>query len=152
VFGLYEGKHYLIDMHNVKLIYPSLRKLMVELYLHHKADCILIEDKSSGQSLIQELEKGIEYGSRIITLNVIKVKPDSSKTARLNACTPLLEAGNLIIAEDATWQYLFTQQLLAFPNDKHDDQVDAMTQYLNWKRGVVNIDTMGFFVGLDLGR
>ncbi len=35
----------------------------------------------------------------------------------------------------APWLGEFLNELLAFPNSRHDDQVDSVTQFLGWQRG-----------------
>jgi len=47
--------------------------------------------------------------------------------------TPKLQAGNLILPKVAPWIDDFTVEYRAFPNGKHDDQIDALSQFLNWQ-------------------
>jgi len=47
-----------------------------------------------------------------------------------------IEAGDVYIPTVARWLDDFRNELMAFPNGKHDDQVDALSQLLNFKRGV----------------
>ena len=49
--------YYLIDMWKGRVEFPELKKKVVELYELHKVNEILIEDKASGQSLLQELQR-----------------------------------------------------------------------------------------------
>lgn len=46
--------------------------------------------------------------------------------------TPLLEGGILRLPRGAHWQVEFQEEYLAFPHARHDDQVDALTQFLGW--------------------
>ena len=39
-------------------------------------------------------------------------------------------AGDL--PREARWLDTFMLELLAFPNGRHDDQVDSVSQFLNW--------------------
>ena len=57
-----------------------------------KPNQILVEDRASGQSLIQELR----YAS---ALPVIPIKVDKDKLARAEAITPLIEAGRVFLPE-----------------------------------------------------
>ena len=43
-----------------------------------------------------------------------------------------LEAGYVLIPERAPWLSDFKAELLAFPSSRHDDQVDALSQFLEW--------------------
>jgi len=88
---------------------------------------ILVEDKASGQSLIQELR----YES---ALPIIPIKVDKDKRARAEAVTPLIEAGLVSLPESAPWLNDYVDELAAFPNGAHDDFVDSTTQALNYLR------------------
>ena len=88
---------------------------------------ILVEDKASGQSLIQELR----WESR---LPIIPIKVDSDKRARAEAVTPLIEAGKVFLPEGAPWLTDFVDEMAAFPTGVHDDAVDSTTQALNYIR------------------
>lgn len=127
-FGVKDGQHYLLDMTVVRLEYPALKRLMVAHAARFEAEALLIEDKASGQSLLQDLRgEGV--------LNCIGVMPQGDKLARLVRVTPMLEAGKLVLPREAAWLAGFEQEFFGFPDAKHDDQVDAVSQYLNWVRG-----------------
>jgi len=38
----------------------------------------------------------------------------------------------VLFPKDASWLGILTSELLGFPNMRHDDQVDSVTQALNW--------------------
>ena len=60
--------------------------------------------------------------------------PFLDKVTRFAAVTPLIEAGRLLLPKQASWLAEFEQELLGFPSVAHDDQVDALSQFLNWQR------------------
>ena len=77
--------------------------------------------------------------------------------ARANAATPLIEAGRVYLPESASWLFDYIEELSAFPNAKHDDQVDSTTQALSYMRGpvepeeaIVIFDTMAEVRELEL--
>ena len=86
----------------------------------------LIEDKANGSAIISVLKKQIH--------GITPITPTESKLERAYAVTPLIEAGNVYIPESATWLANFEDELLNFPAGAHDDQVDSMTQVLNFAR------------------
>ena len=45
-----------------------------------------------------------------------------------------MEAGQFAVPEHAPWLAALEEELLNFPDSAHDDQVDAISQYLNWIR------------------
>ncbi|MBT5243792.1 MAG: phage terminase large subunit [Rhodospirillaceae bacterium] len=70
---------------------------------------------------------------------LIGYQPTVDKQTRLEAQTAKLETGNFLLPKDADWLSALKQELLAFPNGRNDDQVDSMTQFLDWsgtRRGI----------------
>ena len=81
---------------------------------------VLVEDKASGQSLIQEIQHGT-------ALLIIAVKIDTDKAARAQAVTPLIESGRVFLPEGAAWLPDYMDELASFPRAVHDDMVDSTT-------------------------
>ncbi len=63
-----------------------------------------------------------------------KGKPEGDKIIRASTASAQIEAGRLYLPEDAPWLADFEHELVTFPNGRHDDQVDAHSQFLNWSR------------------
>ena len=83
-----------------------------------------VEDKASGQSLIQELRN--QSG-----MAVIPVKVGNDKVSRLNAVLPLIEGGRVFLPDEAQWLDSFMDEAQSFPNGKHDDMIDALSMGLS---------------------
>jgi predicted phage terminase large subunit-like protein len=124
-FVVKEGVHILVDMLVVRQEYPELRRTIIQHAARFSPDAILMEDKGSGQSLLQELRKEAQ-------LPLIACMPSSDKVTRLMRATPLMEAGKMALPKHASWLAAFEQELFQFPDGAHDDQVDAISQYFNW--------------------
>ena len=93
------------------------------------ADKIVIEGKSSGTQLIQDLQndgvwKVVEY----------KPPPGADKVMRLHACSDRFESGRVVLPRKAPWLDEYILELIGFPGTKHDDQVDSTTQALDYLR------------------
>jgi predicted phage terminase large subunit-like protein len=58
------------------------------------------------------------------------VEPDGEKTARMRAVSPLCEAGNVWIPEEAPFVTDFLGEVTTVPLAANDDQADAMSQTL----------------------
>jgi len=126
---LKKGNHvYVLDVFRERLGYPDLRREVVERGVRSKADVLLIEDKGSGSSLIQELEMDDTPGLP----NVIGVEPWGDKATRMYAQTAFIEAKRLHLPRNAPWLDDFLVELQRFPDGGHDDQVDALSQLLAW--------------------
>ncbi len=86
---------------------------------------ILIEDKASGQSLIQALK-------RETTLPVVAIRPVGDKVSRMAASSAAIEAGRILLPESAPWLADYELELALFPNAAHDDQADMTSQFIAW--------------------
>lgn len=120
--------YYLTDVWVDRVEFPELQRVARQLYDAHHPHVVLVEDKASGQSLVQELVRGTR-------IPVVPVKVDTDKLARAHAVSPLYEAGRVFFKEGAPWLHKVIEQLVRFPNDEHDDIVDSITQALNYMRG-----------------
>lgn len=156
------GEHYvnkvktrfaiLLDAWTEHIAYPQLRTKVMDDYaaeygglkqkngkpdpLHppRKTDVVLVEEKGSGQSLVQDLRQA--------NVPVRGYNPGKAdKLARAHVVSPLLEAGIVYVIESkrdpgqpVTWARPLLTQSEEFPNGEHDDLVDTMTQALIYLR------------------
>ena len=126
-WGVAGDGYYLLHLWREKVEFPELKRVLASLAEEWKPNAILVEDKASGQSLIQELKLST-------ALPLIPVKVDSDKQIRAQAVTPLIEAGKVFLPQSAPWVSHFVEEMASFPNGSHDDVVDATTQALNYLR------------------
>jgi len=115
---------YLIDLWRDRVDYPDLKRTASRLKDKYPTAPLLIEDKGSGTSLIQDL--------RAEKKTPIAITPEGDKTARLAAVSVQFESGAVWFPKDAPWLGSLEAELLGFPNVKHDDQVDSISQALSW--------------------
>lgn len=65
--------------------------------------------------------------------SLLPVTPEGDKRVRMRAVSPVIEGRNVHLPADqafAPWVPLYLQEMAAFPNATHDDQVDATSQAL----------------------
>jgi predicted phage terminase large subunit-like protein len=91
-----------------------------ELQKKYNPDKVIIEDKASGQSLIQEMRRG--------NVPIIAYKPERDKIARANAASVVLQNGRVWVRLNRRFTEEFLDECKAFPNAAHDDMVDTFTQ------------------------
>ena len=103
----------------------GLKRLVIGLHRQFSADDVIIEDKSSGTSLIQQLKS---EGS----LYPIAFNPEGDKIMRMHAQSSKIQAGQVLLPREAPWLDTFLNEILAFPGSSHDDQVDSLSQFLKW--------------------
>ena len=75
-------------------------------------------------------EEAIEV--RALKVTMPGIVPQGDKVTRMEAECARIEAGHVVLPRDAPWLAVFLNELLAFPNGRHDDQVDSVSQFLNW--------------------
>lgn len=132
LWAITDNGYYLVDMYREKLQYPNLRKMVKLKYDQSRDDYskikqILIEDKASGQQLLQDFK-----AMRLPTIAMMPGKNMAkSKIERLQFCSSQFEAGNVYFPEDKPWIVEVIDELTQFPNAAHDDIVDTITQVIS---------------------
>lgn len=129
VWGVRGAHRYLIAQVREKMNPPDMRAAMLEMWRKWpNLRAMVVEAKAAGPSLVRNLRSEIP--------GIVEVNPQGdSKQGRAAAVTPVWEAGNVFLPHPTAESWvgeLFVPELLAFPFGTHDDQVDSMTQALNW--------------------
>jgi len=127
VWGVKSDGYYLLDVICQRMEFPDLKRKVQEMAERDKPDWILIEDKASGQALLQELRQSS-------MLPLIPIIPKSDKVTRLSMVSVEFETGNVVLPEYSHWLDDYVNQLMLFPNAKHDDMVDSTSQFLAWAK------------------
>jgi predicted phage terminase large subunit-like protein len=120
-----------VDMFQDRLDFPKLIAKTKELYEKYHPDVVLVEDRASGQSLIQMFQQS--------TMPVVPYKIDRDKVSRATAVSPLLEQGKVALLR-GPWNKTLTDQFSLFPSAEHDDIVDSCTQVLLYMNGGGTMD------------
>ena len=123
-WGRTRNAYYLIDVFRGKLEYPELKEEIKRAYRKHEPNLILVEDKASGQSVTQELQRDTH-----LPLLAVPVPP-GDKELRASMVAPMVEVGRVFLPEQAEWLPAFEQEIIDFPNTEFKDQVDSMVQVL----------------------
>jgi predicted phage terminase large subunit-like protein len=106
--------------------FPQLRAAAKEQHSIFKPDRIIIENKASGQSLLQDL--------KLNGLPVLPFQPDRDKVARAHAVSGIIERQRVWIPLKRKYGAELLQEALEFPKGAHDDAVDAMVMALLYLR------------------
>lgn len=96
---------------------------------------IIIENKASGQSLIQEMQRQ--------GLPVVPWSPDGrgDKVARAWSVQPVIQSGRIWMPKERTFAQAVLAELESFPSADHDDYVDSMVQAISWMRSSYQLPT-----------
>jgi predicted phage terminase large subunit-like protein len=123
VWGRIGATIYLLDQVRGRWDFPeTLRRVKALTAKWPDAVLKLVEDKANGTAVIASLTQSIG--------GMVPEVPTESKTARVNAVAPLVEARNVHLPDPelAPWVDAFVEEWASFPNATHDDQVDAGSQ------------------------
>lgn len=121
-------KVYILDVWRAKVEFADLWKAARQLARDWKASAVLIEDAGNGTALIQRLRNEQPPG----VPSPIARRPKLDKISRLAAASSMIEAGDLLLPAGASWLGPFKEEVLGFPSARYDDQVDALSQLMNW--------------------
>jgi len=124
-WGKKEQNLYLLHVLRRRMEYPELKRAVLEQARRFDPKAVLIEDKSSGAELIQEL---LRDGLHAVT----RYEPKGDKIMRLHTVTSTIENGFVYLPEKATWLADYLHELTTFPKGKFDDQCDSTSQALDW--------------------
>jgi predicted phage terminase large subunit-like protein len=125
-FWLPAGKqHFLLHQWRERATYSELRTNVRHLMARYRPSIVLLEDTNLGTALFDEI------GSRS-GMTVHPILPQGKKSERLRRHLQLIRSGGITVPHDAPWRPDFVFELTHFPYAGQDDQIDAMTQYLDW--------------------
>jgi len=125
---VWRGRVRILDVFRARLTFPELETAYIELARRFRPATILVEDAASGMQLIYSMRA--KRPGRV-PLPVPR-KPDVDKLSRVIGMSGQIAAGQLLLPADAPWLGAFRSELLGFPRMRHDDQVDALSQLMNW--------------------
>lgn len=126
-WGVADNGYYLLDLVRRKIEFPELLRCAKSLAEKYNPNIILIEDKASGQSLIQSIRKETRLPIKAVQVN-------KDKITRAHLAIPFIEAGKVFLPQSAEWLSDFLTETEEFPMSAHDDIVDAMNQAIEYMR------------------
>ena len=126
IWGIFfneESKNFNIILLNAikqRLEFPELKSLVLETYKDWKPDSFIVEKKSNGAALYQELRR---MG---VPISEFTPGKGQDKISRVNAISDLFSAG-IVWAPDRRWAWEVVEECNDFPAGSHDDLVDSTT-------------------------
>jgi predicted phage terminase large subunit-like protein len=119
-------EYFLLDQWRRQSRYAEFRSACQMFIRRRRPSVILIEATGQGPALLSDI-KPRKW------MRVDAIVPDGrSKTARLREHVPLIRSRRIRLPEGALWREDFVDEVTDFPSGRFDDQVDAMTQFLDW--------------------
>lgn len=114
---------YIMDIQRFKDDFSNLVSNITKLYKLKSCNHLVIEESPVSTNLIQYLKTEKQ-------IYPISYSPTSSKVERANSASLYVSSGQVLLPKNDVWLDEFKSEINAFPNGKHDDQVDALTQLI----------------------
>ena len=125
----------LLDAFESQAPFPDFKQEVWELNRQWNPEVILIEDKASGISLVQELSL-MNLPVRLFKVSRGTATSPNDKIARANRVAPIVKSGRIWLPspEVREWADRLLKQLTMFPMVPNDDMTDAFVQTLVYFR------------------
>lgn len=104
--------------------FPELKDLTWEQYNEYEPDAFIVEKKSAGTALYQELRR-----TGMVIQEYTPHRGSGDKTARLNSVADIIRSG-LVWVPETRWAEEVVEEIAGFPFMSNDDHVDTTTMAL----------------------
>jgi predicted phage terminase large subunit-like protein len=120
-----DGAHLLLELWREQTSYQEFRSQTRLFIRKYRPSVVLIEDTGQGPALISDIrqQNGME---------LVSITPIGHKVERLRKHRRAIRSGLVQLAQPTVWYYDFIEEATQFPYGPFDDQMDAMSQYLDW--------------------
>ncbi len=119
---------YITHGEKVLMRFPDLLRFLpcyVQQHGYTNRSSIRIEPKANGISVIDQMKESTG-------LNVTQTpSPRDSKETRLNAASPTVECGRVVLV-DGAWNEAFMEEVCGFPSKPHDEYVDVLCYAIDY--------------------
>ena len=116
---------FLVDQFRRRCRFDELTMNVRTFAKRYRGAPILIEETVTGPALFSALT--LKQQRRAVS-----VRPVDSKVVRFVRHVDKIVGGKIRISKCSPFNSVFVDELILFPNGPYDDQVDAMTQFLDW--------------------
>ena len=120
-----DGAHLLLDQWREQASYPEFRSQVRRFSRTYRPSAVLIEDTGQGPSLSSEIKP--QNG-----MDLVLITPLGDKVERLRRHRRAIRSGLVRLPQGAAWRAEFISEATQFPYGPFDDQMDALSQYLDW--------------------
>jgi predicted phage terminase large subunit-like protein len=120
-----DGAHLLLDQWREHITYGDFRSAAQWFIRKYRPSVVLIEATGLGPALISDIKP--QNG-----MQLMPITPVGDKVERLRKHRLTIRDGLVQLPQGAPWYDEFISEATQFPYGPFDDQMDALSQYLNW--------------------
>ena len=117
-----DGTLYLADMIRGRWEWPTCRRVMISTMQSERNVVHYIESAVHGRAAVQDLLQAPE----VADVAILPLHVDRDKVSRALPWAVRASAGKVMLVE-GSWVNDFLEEVVSFPNGRHDDQVDAVS-------------------------
>jgi predicted phage terminase large subunit-like protein len=120
-----DGAHLLLDQWREQTNYQEFRSQTRLFIRKYRPSVVLIEDTGQGPALISDIKQ--QNG-----MDLVQITPIGDKVERLRKHRRAIRSGLVQLSQCTAWSHDFIEEATQFPYGPFDDQMDALSQYLDW--------------------
>lgn len=123
-------KIYVLDIWRDKASFPDQKRALIRLCARYRPTKVIIEKSANGPAIKDSILSSRE--AYVPTPSLVPAK--GSKEERLHVHSDRVANGEVFLPENAPWKIEFVDEVVAFPQGRYDDQVDALSLLLDCTR------------------
>lgn len=125
VVGVNQEGHILVkDIRRGRWDSHDIIEEMFSVQRRYKPELFVVEQGTIEKAIGPFLKR--EMTQRNVYMNLYPMVPTNDKMKRARSIQARMRAGGIRFDKDATWYPMLEDEMVRFPKDKHDDQVDAL--------------------------
>src|SRR5262249_37672281 len=124
-WAVQDNAYLLLDQWREQTSYRDFRSAVQSFIRKYRPSAVLIEDTWHGPALCSEIRPQNGMAMFLVT-------PRESKIERLRKHRRIVRRRVVHLPQDATWRQDFLNEAILFPYGEYDDQMDALSQFLEW--------------------
>jgi predicted phage terminase large subunit-like protein len=127
VVGIAQGRFFVLDRIRARLDFVDMLAVARRTIETWRPADIIVEEAAAGAALISQLTTEGH--------SVHPVRPGAaSKLERFQRHLDVFKSGSILVPRQANWALSFVSELTSFPHGTYDDQVDALTQLIQFTK------------------
>ena len=133
----YDGAAWkMLDLTRVRMAYSDLLAHVRGERRKWLADLIIVEKAGVGRAILDSLSRDFRCQSEpqhhAPWCARLAAPARLGKAERFATASEPLYSGKVLLPRTAPWLEDLRKEMMSFPNGRHDDQVDSLSQFVNW--------------------